>query len=189
MLIHLLDGSTRAKSGTPNMATMYGIVYPDQVVFKDRTQVIHQVSTMVVYNIEEDLEKVSSISIAARQALGKDPQDIIQAVSESIAGSAPRQPNVTIPTQFGGGRTPTAEELAELQYQAFSYVRHGKVQELEDCLDSGVIPDVRDGDGNTLLMIACQNGSKKLAKMLLRRGANTNLQNVSWKEEKKKVNE
>ena len=39
--------------------------------------------------------------------------------------------------------------------------------------------DTREKHGNTLLILACQRGDKKLAKFLLRRGASMNLQNHS----------
>lgn len=38
--------------------------------------------------------------------------------------------------------------------------------------------DGTDEHGNTLLHIACQNGHKRLAKILLRGGADVNLQNM-----------
>ena len=38
--------------------------------------------------------------------------------------------------------------------------------------------DVKDIHGNTLLTIACQNGNKRVAKAVLRRGANINTRNL-----------
>lgn len=59
----------------------------------------------------------------------------------------------------------------------FSYCRHGRIVEMERHLDKGIPIDVRDMYGNTLLTIACQNGNKRVAKALLRRGANINARN------------
>ena len=59
----------------------------------------------------------------------------------------------------------------------FSYCRHGRIVEIERLLDKGIPIDVRDNYGNTLLIIACQNGNKKTAKAVLRRGANINCRN------------
>lgn len=59
----------------------------------------------------------------------------------------------------------------------FSYCRHGRIVEIERHLDKGIPIDVRDQYGNTLLIIACQNGNKRVAKLLLRRGANINGRN------------
>lgn len=41
----------------------------------------------------------------------------------------------------------------------------------------GVPIDVRDGHGNTVLIIACQNGHKRALKASLRRGADPNARN------------
>lgn len=61
--------------------------------------------------------------------------------------------------------------------ELFSYARHGRIVEIERHLDKGIPIDVRDAYGNTLLIIACQNGNKRVAKLLLRRGSNINGRN------------
>ena len=50
----------------------------------------------------------------------------------------------------------------------FSRARHGRFDEVRTALDSGMGVNTRDKHGNTLLHIACQNGNKRLLKMLLR---------------------
>lgn len=59
----------------------------------------------------------------------------------------------------------------------FSYARHGRCDDIEKLLDRCVPVDVRDEFGNTLLITACQNGNKRVAKCVLRRGANINARN------------
>lgn len=59
----------------------------------------------------------------------------------------------------------------------FRFARHGRVEEIERLLGQGVPVDVRDSYGNTLLITACQNGNKRVAKTVLRRGANINARN------------
>lgn len=59
----------------------------------------------------------------------------------------------------------------------FSYARHGRCDDIERLLDRGIPLNVRDEYGNTLLIIACQNGNKKVAKLVLRRGADINARN------------
>ena len=59
----------------------------------------------------------------------------------------------------------------------FSYARHGRIADVERLLDKGIPVDVRDVHGSTLLIIACQNGNKKVAKSVLRRGGDINSRN------------
>lgn len=61
----------------------------------------------------------------------------------------------------------------------FSAARHNRVDSVAYMLDQGVGVNARDEQGNTILLIACQNGLKRMAKLALRRGANINAQNVS----------
>lgn len=59
----------------------------------------------------------------------------------------------------------------------FSYARHGRCEEMERLFAKGLPVDVRDAFGSTVLIIACQNGNKRVAKAVLRRGANINARN------------
>jgi len=61
--------------------------------------------------------------------------------------------------------------------ELFSYARHGRCEEIERKLDEGLPVDVRDEYGNTMLITACQNGNKRVAKAVLRRGADINSRN------------
>ena len=66
------------------------------------------------------------------------------------------------------------EDLADV----FSFARHNRTKDLERLLDeSGIPANVRDPHGNTILIVACQNGLKRIAKLALRRGADINARN------------
>ena len=65
-----------------------------------------------------------------------------------------------------------------MSQQPFSFARHNRKQELENYLDSNEFPvDQPDEFGNSLLCVACQNGLKRIVKVVLRRGADLNFQN------------
>ena len=63
--------------------------------------------------------------------------------------------------------------------KAFMAVKNHNLPALEELLDNeGVLDvDTRDQHGNTLFILACQQGNKKLARFLLRRGSYINAQN------------
>ncbi|GHP12496.1 hypothetical protein PPROV_001122400 [Pycnococcus provasolii] len=73
----------------------------------------------------------------------------------------------------GGGGTP---------HPLFSKIRNGRVDEVESNLRDGTFPqDARDQFGNTMLIVACQNNRKRIAKMALRYGVNPNATNLQGK--------
>lgn len=85
----------------------------------------------------------------------------------------------------GRSNAPVEEDLRENNIRPIDHaaaailaVKNHNLPELELILDSeGLSVETRDFHGNTLFILACQQGSKKLAKFLLRRGANMNVQN------------
>jgi len=78
-----------------------------------------------------------------------------------------------------GGNPLTQEEQSEylLWKNVFSAVRHGRRNEVISSLEAGCPVDIRDTAGNTLCIIAAQNGNKNMCKALLRRGADINAAN------------
>ena len=75
-----------------------------------------------------------------------------------------------------------ANKLKEDLDLVFSWTRHGKYPEIEDFFndpDCTLPIDAKDAGGNTLLLVAAQNGNKRIAKLCLRRGAETNMQNLN----------
>lgn len=60
----------------------------------------------------------------------------------------------------------------------FSATRHNRIDSVTYMLDQGMSVNSRDEQGNTILLIACQNGLKRMAKLALRRGADIDAQNV-----------
>lgn len=85
--------------------------------------------------------------------------------------------------QYSGGNSRANEELAAAGIDEtdiddiFSFARHGRIEEIERLLTKGIPVDVRDTYGNTILITACQNGNKRVAKAVLRRGADINARN------------
>ena len=59
----------------------------------------------------------------------------------------------------------------------FELARNGGTGPLNVMLDAGVPVDIRTSSGDTLLMLACQNGHIDTARMLLDRGADPDLPN------------
>lgn len=72
------------------------------------------------------------------------------------------------------------DRIFKAERAAIAAVSAGNFERLEACVDDEKIDlNTRDEFGNTLLILAVQQGNKRMAKYLLRRGANMNLQNFS----------
>lgn len=71
---------------------------------------------------------------------------------------------------------PQRFKVAEMR-NLFSFSRHGRYSQMKELLSKGVPIDARDENGNSALIIACQNGQGRLVKLLVRSGADPNLQN------------
>mmetsp|Transcript_45786 Transcript_45786/g.92411 ORF Transcript_45786/g.92411 Transcript_45786/m.92411 type:complete len:555 (+) Transcript_45786:13-1677(+) len=62
--------------------------------------------------------------------------------------------------------------------EIFSLARNNRYDALNKIAANGDLPvEIRDVKGNTLLLVACQNGLKRVARLLLKNGADINAQN------------
>ena len=70
----------------------------------------------------------------------------------------------SVPSEAMKSKSPTA--------RVFSLARHDRYDALKSLLVNREIDaDLRDAKGNTLLLVACQNGHKRIVKLVLREGA------------------
>jgi hypothetical protein len=73
-----------------------------------------------------------------------------------------------------------ADRVFAAEKAALAAVSAGNFEKLEACVDDDKINvNCIDDHGNTLLILAAQQGNKRMVKFLLRRGANMNLQNFA----------
>jgi ankyrin repeat protein len=70
--------------------------------------------------------------------------------------------------------TLTGEHVQDI----FSLARHNRIREVTALLDRGIPVDIQDKFGNTILIVASQNGLKRMAKLALRRGCDIDARNL-----------
>lgn len=63
--------------------------------------------------------------------------------------------------------------------QAINAAKSNNISAMEDALEENIDVNVTDQFGNSLLLLAAQQGSKRMCKFLLRRGASINFQNTT----------
>lgn len=70
------------------------------------------------------------------------------------------------------------DETYEFVQQLFRLARTGDAdRRLENFLEAGLVPNLRDGKGNSLLMLAGYNGQHATARLLLKHGGDPELAN------------
>ena len=120
-------------------------------------------------------EFITSLTTAA--ATVKDESIFENKESEGAFINLMDKKGVEAQQEIAAQENKMAQDFAEL----CSYVRHGKYREVEEKMNEPdwTLPiDYPDIVGNTLLMVACQNGNKRIAKLCLRRGSNINEANI-----------
>uniref|UniRef100_A0A7S4W490 ANK_REP_REGION domain-containing protein n=1 Tax=Ditylum brightwellii TaxID=49249 RepID=A0A7S4W490_9STRA len=126
---------------------------------------------------------------------GKDPLSVefipsLSTHADSLKTTMEREPNCDafINLEDKAGLEVYEDQVSKerMMAQAFaelcSLIRHNKYRELEDIMnqpDWSLPIEYADDSGNTLLMISCQNGNKRIAKLCLRRGGEINKQNMN----------
>ncbi len=76
------------------------------------------------------------------------------------------------------GAPPMDEETYEMIQQLFQLVRSSDAARLQGLFERGFdAPNIRDGKGNSLLMLASYNGQLEMTRVLLARGGNPQLAN------------
>lgn len=73
----------------------------------------------------------------------------------------------------------TSAKPSTTDHDIFSKARNNRHGEVDSLLSSGAVsPDVRDRNGNTVLMVAAQNNRKRVAKAAVRAGATLDARNA-----------
>jgi hypothetical protein len=127
-------------------------------------------------------EFVPSLMAKADKILGAQGADIIDALRQSTVSGA----FINVEDEEGLAQQRAEITKAQVLSQDFkklcSLCRHSKFADAEQLInqpDWSVPIDFQDEQGNSLLHVACQNGSKRLVKLCLRRGASLNIQNLT----------
>lgn len=108
--------------------------------------------------------------------------ETIETLNTNVLGGA----FVNVQDEAGLSQQRADISKAQIMAQDFrklcSLCRHGKFADAEQLInqpDWAVPVDFQDDQGNALLHVAAQNGSKRLVKLCLRRGASLDLQNLT----------
>lgn len=123
----------------------------------------------VLANIERNIEREEQLSknIPTNELLLFGKADIMTSVDNFVAN------------QYKQDKELNRDPIQECIEKAILAAKTSNIAEMEDALEEDISIDTTDQYGNTLLILAAQQGSKKMCKYLLRRGANINAQSLS----------
>jgi len=166
----------------PNKATMVGMVDPSEAVdhqVEEDQFAKREYESMFIRNVMDDIDrcvKMSDVRIKREKLL---MDETVSSLAEIVAVQPSEFTTVDVLVKEHGGEEQGEEELeAERNRMAILAVKNANFSDLETVMDDGVGVECRDEYGNTLILIACQQGNKRMAKFLLRRGAQINQQNL-----------
>ena len=125
------------------------------------------------------------IQTAPPQQASPHQRRVPPAMKQPPHAAAPAVPTTTAAPAATGGETSVPKwartEVGLLSRTdpktalLFSQCRHNRREQVAQTLRAEKLPvDVRDGYDNTALMVACQNGLRKMAKLFVRMGADVN---------------
>ncbi|CEG46504.1 Acyl-CoA-binding protein [Plasmopara halstedii] len=153
-----------------NHATPVGMLDPADCSVHDMPDFIPELRSLFVSNPSEDLNEKKLRSLRAQKTPGTPNSRVRRG---AISGFELEDDSLELELS----RQNDTKEQREAR--AVLCARNHNLEGLELILDQGVDVNTRDYHGNTLFILACQQGDKRLAKFLLRRRADMNLQNLN----------
>ncbi len=115
-------------------------------------------------------------SVSVKHAIGPDDDDDDE--SPRNVGKRPGTSSSVSVKDLNADMTTNIGEGEDLLQVLFRKIRHNKVADVEPLVQAIGNVDERDEHGNSPLMVASQNGHKRISKLLLDIGASINVQNV-----------
>ncbi|EEY65349.1 uncharacterized protein PITG_17004 [Phytophthora infestans T30-4] len=165
------EGPRSSFMNQTNHATLVGMLDPADCSPYDPPEFIPELRAHFVPRVAEDLhEKKRQWAELMRSQQAETPNAVARRGAVSVEPTDDlfehdtRQPN---------------KSKEQIEARALLCARNNNLEGLELALDQGVDVNARDNHGNTLFILACQQGNKRLAKFLLRRRADMNLQNLN----------
>eukprot|EP01028_Stygiella_incarcerata_P011069 TRINITY_DN607_c0_g1_i1.p2 TRINITY_DN607_c0_g1~~TRINITY_DN607_c0_g1_i1.p2 ORF type:complete len:395 (+),score=125.73 TRINITY_DN607_c0_g1_i1:1694-2878(+) len=134
-------------------------------------QLSHRKSVLLGEDDDEEEEKKQESHSPQKEKDGS------QAPSKAGSGEMDVPKSESKPEQKALEEESEKDEQRALVKGLFSKARHNKTEDAEAILDKGISIDTRDSFGNTILIIAAQNGHKAMMKLCLRKKADINAQN------------
>ncbi|RQM11538.1 hypothetical protein B5M09_002962 [Aphanomyces astaci] len=157
-----IAGPTASFINQTNLPLILGLLDPSKNATYVQPEAVPDFRHHIIPNLDSEVTAMKKV-LAATAKKGRR-STILQVFQDTTADEdeVPPEDEVT-----------EAERIAK----AVLYTRNNNIKELENMLDQGVNINARDENGNTLFILACQQGNKNMCKFLMRRRCELDSQN------------
>ncbi|KAL4124283.1 hypothetical protein PRIC2_010120 [Phytophthora ramorum] len=158
-----------------NHASPVGMLDPADCSPYEAPEFVPELRVHFVPRPAEDLheKKTQWVALLRAQQASGTPSSAVRRGAVAVADDDP------VDDLFERDPSQQNESKEQREARALLCARNNNLEGLELALDQGVDVNTRDNHGNSLFILACQQGNKRLAKFLLRRHADMNLQNLN----------
>jgi hypothetical protein len=138
------------------------------------------IESLFIPDIKRDMER----SIATLQRNIKREEELSRNIPTEdllLFGEAKEftSADAFIAKQYNNDKAAVSDPKEMAKEKALLAAKSTNIAQMEDALAEDIPINTADDFGNTLLILTAQQGSKRMCKFLLRRGANINMQNLS----------
>jgi hypothetical protein len=138
------------------------------------------IESLFIQDAKKDMERSIAVlkrNIAREEELSRNlPTDDLLLFGEAKEFTSADQ---LIAKQYNQDKAAITDPKEMAKDQAILAAKATNIAQMEDALAEDIPINTADDFGNTLLILSAQQGSKRMCKFLLRRGANINIQNLS----------
>jgi hypothetical protein len=141
---------------------------------------VTSIESLFIQDAKKDMERSIAVlkrNIAREEELSRNlPTDDLLLFGEAKEFTSADQ---LIAKQYNQDKAAITDPKEMAKDQAVLAAKATNIAQMEDALAEDIPINTADDFGNTLLILSAQQGSKRMCKFLLRRGANINIQNLS----------
>ena len=171
--------SQETANSTPTMQIV-GMWNPAEGTGYEPPGVIHPLDVLFIANGEEDMRRITELATTHMQREEFLAGEFTLAKVVERKGDFLETGLTSVDEAIAKEKAGDLDVMAEFEEKARLAARSNNLETLEQMVDDQKVDkDTADRKGNTLLILAAQQGDKKICKYLLRRGANINKTNFA----------
>ena len=171
--------SQETANSTPTMQIV-GMWNPAEGTGYEPPGVIHPLDVLFIANGEEDMRRITELATTHMQREEFLAGEFTLAKVVERKGDFLETGLTSVDEAIAKEKAGDLDVMAEFEEKARLAARSNNLETLERMVDDQKVDkDTADRKGNTLLILAAQQGDKKICKYLLRRGANINKTNFA----------